>query len=195
MARLSHLSHLSHWLLSAVCVLCPCTCFYVHQVPLTQRSLHISSLMRQLAEWALSPAPAAAASTTAGGGAADATASHMAAQLQLQDSSQLLPAGTLPAAAALAAVTGGGGWDACKARQQALLQLPLDASEEGVLVAVLRERMAAGRGGGHLLPLYFLQVSPGVAVLGRVFVLRGVCFGRWSVYVLAGFCGDRHVHV
>lgn len=164
-------------------VSCPCTYFYVRRVPLIQRSLHISSLMRQLADWALNPA-CAAASTTAGA-AEDTTASHMAVQLQLQDSSQLLPAGTSPVAAAVAAVTGGG-WDACKARQQALLQLPLDASEEGVLVAVLRERMAAGQVGGHLLPLYFLQVSPGVAVLGRGFVRRGVCVGCWRVYVVVG---------
>jgi hypothetical protein len=155
-------------LLGMLLVCFPCCFTYDRQVPVSKRSHHISTLMRQLADWALSPvAPAAAAASTAA--AADSTASHMAAQLQLQDSSPLLPTGTSPAAAAAVAAVTGGGWDACKARQQALLQLPLDASEEGVLVAVLRERMAGGQAGGHLLPLYFLQVSLlWVCVLGGV---------------------------
>jgi hypothetical protein len=71
----------------------------------------------------------------------------MQQQLQLQDQTA--------AVGAAHALTGG---NACRARQQQLLQLPLNGPEEAVLLAVLRERMAAGKTGGHLLPLYLLQV-------------------------------------
>jgi hypothetical protein len=82
----------------------------------------------------------------------------MQQQLQLQD--------RMSAAAAAGAIdAGSSGSEAGRVRQQQLLQLPLNTAEEGVLVTVLRERMAAGKAGGHLLPLYLLQVRPEVAVL------------------------------
>ncbi|WIA22287.1 hypothetical protein OEZ85_004606 [Tetradesmus obliquus] len=45
-----------------------------------------------------------------------------------------------------------------QSRLQQLLQLPLDADEESALLAWFRGRMAAGQSGGHVLPLYLLQV-------------------------------------
>lgn len=110
---------------------------------MVERSSHINTLMRQLTTWALSPGPAASTD------AAAAAASSMQQQLQLQDQA---------AVGAAQAMMGG---DAGRARQQQLLQLPLNGSEEAVLVALLRERRAAGKMGGHLLPLYLLQVGTG----------------------------------
>lgn len=113
----------------------------------------------------------------------------MKQQLQLQDgrgTSNGLPA---TAAAGLA------GSSASKARQQQLLQLPLDAGEEAVLLAVLRERMAAGESGGHLAPLYLLQVR--VCVSNREFRRRDVCADRrdgMGPHTDAG-CGGGHAVV
>lgn len=109
------------------------------------RFQHINTLMRRLTDWALSPSP-----TPSTAAAAAATASRMQQQLQIQDRTA-----AAAAAGAVDAVTGG---DAGRVRQQQLLQLPLNAAEEAVLMAVLRERMGAGKMGGHLLPLYLLQV-------------------------------------
>jgi hypothetical protein len=74
-------------------------------------------------------------------------------QLQLQDRA---------AAAAVATDAVSSGIEAGRVRQQQLLQLPLNAAEESVLAAVMRERMAAGTVGGHLLPLFLLQVRWGL---------------------------------
>lgn len=114
------------------------------QVPVSDRTTHTNTLMRQLVESALS----SNALTTAAAAAA-ATASRLGQQLQLHDHTAATAKGVLDASS-----NAGGS----RARQQQLLQLPLDSSEEAVLVAVLRERMSAGKTGGHLLPLYLLQV-------------------------------------
>lgn len=105
------------------------------------RSQHTNVLVRQLTEWALTPSTAAAA-------AADATAAHMQQQLHLHEQQS----------AAATAAAGAVGVTGSVVRQQQLLQLPLNAAEEAVVLRVLRERMAAGKTGGHLLPLYLLQV-------------------------------------
>lgn len=123
------------------------------QVPVSDRTAHINTLMRQLVDWALSPS---ASTTTAV--AAAAAASRLGQQLQLHDHT---------AAASAAGLLDAGSSNGSRARQQQLLQLPLDSSEEVVLVAVLRERMAAGKTGGHLLPLYLLQVCAARLVLAR----------------------------
>ena len=44
-------------------------------------------------------------------------------------------------------------------RLQQVVQLPLNAQEEGVLLEVLRGRAQGGLPGGEMLPLYFLQVG------------------------------------
>lgn len=116
--------------------------FVVLQVAVSDRAAHTSTLVRQLTNWALSPVPSSDAA------AAAAAASQMQQQLRLQE--QRGAAGLLD---------GGSGSDGSRARQQQLLQLPFNAAEESVVVAVLRERMSAGKMGGHLLPLYLLQVS------------------------------------
>jgi hypothetical protein len=43
-------------------------------------------------------------------------------------------------------------------RLQQVCQLPLNCQEEGALLAWLRQRMREGKTGGHMLPLYLLQV-------------------------------------
>lgn len=121
--------------------------FMCAQVPVSDRTAHINTLMRQLVDWALSPS----ASASKAAAAAAATAARLGQQLQLHDhTSAATTVGLLDAGSSSSCC--------CRGRQQQLLQLPLDSSEEAVLVAVLRERMAAGKTGGHLLPLYLLQV-------------------------------------
>jgi hypothetical protein len=115
------------------------------QVPVSDRTTHINTLMRQLVEWALSSS--SLTTTAAAAAAAAATASRLGQQLQLHDHTAATAGGVLDSSSS-----------SSRARQQQLLQLPLDSSEESVLVAVLRERMSAGKTGGHLLPLYLLQV-------------------------------------
>lgn len=44
------------------------------------------------------------------------------------------------------------------ARVQQLMQLPLDCDEEAALLGWFRQRMQAGQPGGHVPPLYLLQV-------------------------------------
>jgi hypothetical protein len=44
-------------------------------------------------------------------------------------------------------------------RVQQLMQLLLDCEEEAALLGWFRQRMEAGQSGGHVLPLYLLQVS------------------------------------
>lgn len=129
-------------------MLASCDCL---QVALPEQARHTDTLMRQLTDWALSPAAAAGAHT-----AVAAAASSMQQQLRLQDQ----------AAGLGSALEAGAGSDAGRARQQQLLQLPLNAAEEGVLAGVLRARMAAGKTGGHLLALYLLQVRLQGGVVG-----------------------------
>jgi flagellar biosynthesis component FlhA len=43
-------------------------------------------------------------------------------------------------------------------RVQQLMQLPLDSEEEAALLGWFRQRMESGQSGGHVLPLYLLQV-------------------------------------
>jgi hypothetical protein len=43
-------------------------------------------------------------------------------------------------------------------RVQQLMQLPLDCDEEAALLGWFRQRMQDGQTGGHIVPLYLLQV-------------------------------------
>jgi hypothetical protein len=56
-------------------------------------------------------------------------------------------------------------------RVQQLMQLPLDCNEEGALLGWFRQRMDAGQTGGHIVPLYLLQVRSAAVLFEQVMVI------------------------
>jgi hypothetical protein len=55
-------------------------------------------------------------------------------------------------------------------RVQQLMQLPLDCEEEAALLGWFRQSMGAGQSGGHVLPLYLLQVRLDGSIHGVIII-------------------------